>query len=252
MDVNATVTTPTTVSSPSPQDVAAGQDIAATRARLQALAATVLDTSGTSSGEDRLAAYEAVFKMSVTGGLKDIADSDTRALYDQVALHSDIAQRAEAVRRQVADKVMSDLNRGVPRTQLEKDAFASLSGGDQTLYFRTSVNAPDKTGAQRFGSIDSYRQYLSATAQLGELLRNGQADGAEGNYASALKLSAASPKAGAEESWTSQALKLFGGGAPKDKVDLSDSAKKAIGDLNDLDRAVPSPYGAGSVASKVV
>lgn len=91
-------------------------------------------------------------------------------------------------------------------------------------------------------------QMTEYTQKNRDLIASGATSKADDpKFAAALKMNNSGDVGSA--SWSSMVLKLFE--APKDKIDLSDGAQRAVGDIRDAPRQA-SQYQEGSIASKTV
>jgi hypothetical protein len=233
-------------------------DFADKISRFQARANTVLDTSGTVSESERLQAYQDVFRMAVSGDLLGMGDDD-RALYDAATSKSDIGQRAYQLQESYIGAVNAAARTGGAAAAIKAGLanFDGLSTSDQQILFKAGINAPDRSGSGPYGGVQGWRDNMSAQLQMVSYMRpDGVFDpniatkkAQDPKFASALKL--ANDRNNNSASWTQSVLKLFGGEAPKDRIDLSDAARTAVG-AGASARPSPAPYREGSIASKVV
>src|SRR3954469_18752913 len=122
-------------------------DFAERMARFDDLSATVLDTSGKFTDDQRLAAYQNLHALSVTRHLIG-AEGDRRAVYDQVTFDSDIGQRAQQLSASFIQSVNAAAQGGGASAALKaaKSSFDGLSTSDQNILFATTLNAADQFG----------------------------------------------------------------------------------------------------------
>jgi len=228
--------------------------------RFQARANTVLDTSGRVSADERLQAYQDVFRMAVSGDLLGMSDDD-RALYDAATTKSDIGQRAYQLQESYIGAVNAGSRTGGAAAAIKAGLanFDALSSSDQQILFKAGINAPDRSGPGPFANVQAWRDNMSAQLQVVSYLRpNGVFDPAvaakkaqDPTFVAALKLSTERDTTSA--SWTEMVRKLFGGDGPKDRVDLSDAAKAAVSGQASPSAGPPATaYREGSIASRVV
>jgi hypothetical protein len=241
----------------SPAAAAARQapDFADKIGRFQARANTVLDASA--SGADRLQAYQDVFAMAVKGDLLGMSDDD-RALYDAATSKSDIGQRAYQLQESYIASVNAAAQRGGAASAIKAGLaqFDSLSASDQQILFKGGIDAPDRSGSGPYGSVQGWRDNMNAQLQVVSYMRPaGVFDPniaakrvLDPKFAEVQALSNAPNNNSA--SWTQRVLQLFGGQTPKDRIDLSDTARTAAGAAPAAPSpAAPSPYRAGSIVS---
>lgn len=231
----------------------------------RSLSATVLDTSGKYTDDERLQAYNQVFKMTVTGQLKAIGDSgDDNKLYNQVIGGSDISQRANQLQEQWANSAVAALKSGGPAAAGKSmlGTYDSLSKTDQDILFQQGINPVDRTGSTRYADVQSWRDNVSAQVMMSTYMRASGTVNAQGvldqgaaaakatsdpKFAAAAKLAVVKDNTSA--SWTQMVMQLFR--EPEDRVDLSDNAKKVVGDASGA-RNQLTTYKEGFVASKTI
>lgn len=260
----ADMTIPGTTSVPAPKPEYTSPEIEAAKAdpnlpekvsRVQTLASTALDTSGKFTEAERLQAYVFVQEMAATGQMKGMGNMGLD-LYAQVN-RSEIGQKSQQLQRDQAAAVMAASRGGTDGPAAAKAALAyydGLSSSDQNIYFQTAINPPLRDG-KKFASVQGWRDNMNAAIKLGEythanrdLIASGATAKADDpKLAAALKLGAAADAGSA--AWSSLVLKLFAD--PTDKVDLSDDARRLIGDTKDAHRS-SSPYQQGAIASKII
>ena len=223
----------------------------------QVRANTVLDASA--SGADRLQAYQDVFRMAVRGDLLGMSD-ENRALYDAAAGRSDIAKKAFQLQESYVGAVNAGSRSGGGAASIRAGlaAFDSLSSSDQQILFKAGINAPDRSGSSPYSDVQGWRDNMSAQLKLAGYMRpDGVADpnlatntAQDPRFAAAVALVSDPNNTSAD--WTRKVLQLFGGDAPKDRVELSDAAKTAIGAQGNP-AAIPTtaPYRTGSIVSTV-
>lgn len=227
----------------------AAPDFATKLARFQSLADTVTDATGKFTEEQKLQAYVSVFEMSVTGQLKGMGNTG-QARSDEV-YRSDFGQKVQQLHSGMSAKVMP--LEGSNSAGAALSYFDNLSASDQNILFQTSINAPKRDG-KKFSGVQGWRDNMNALIKLNDHTQQNRdliASGAtskpdDPKFEAALKLGAA---ADGSASWSSMVLKLFEG--PKDKIDLSDGAKRLVGDVRDTSRP-DTQYQEGSIASKTV
>jgi hypothetical protein len=241
-------------------------DYATRMGRVDELSATVLDTSGQASDDQRVQAYQMLQAMSVGGQLNGI-DDDRRKVLDQATFDSDIGKRAQALGRAYVQTLNAATQSGGPQAALQAAAnkFDNLSSSDQNLLFQTTINVVDRTGAKPYADTAAWRSNIDAQAKVvgfmkdaGVVSANGALDqkaaqakaAADPKFAAALRLSLRRDNNSPD--WTQSVMQLLGGSAPQDKVQLSDAAREYMN--NAASPAVPaSPsapaYRQGSIAS---
>ena len=234
-------------------------DFAEKISRFQSRANTVLDASA--SGADRLQAYQDVFRMAVRGDLLGMSD-DNRALYDAAASRSDIAQKAFQLQAAYVGAVNAGSRSGGGGAAIKAGlaAFDALSSSDQQILFKAGINAPDSSGSSPYADVEGWRDNMGAQLKMAAYMRpDGVADpniaarkARDPKFAQAVAL--VSDPNNTSAGWTQKVLQLFGGDAPRDRVDLSDAARAAMGSQSGPAAApapAPPPYRTGSVASTV-
>ena len=251
----ATLLAPLRPISPAAAAARSAPDFADKIGRFQARANTVLDASA--SGADRLQAYRDVFAMAVKGDLLGMSDDD-RALYDAATSKSDIGQRAYQLQETYIAAVNGAGQRGGAAAAIKAGLanFDGLSASDQQILFKGGINAPDRSGAGPYGSVQAWRDNMSAQLQMVSYMRpDGVFDpniaakkAQDPKFAEALALS--SDRNNNSASWTQRVLQLFGGQTPRDRVDLSGTAKGAASGAPAAASA-PAPYRTGSIVSTV-
>ena len=251
----ATLLAPLRPISPAAAAARSAPDFADKIGRFQARANTVLDASA--SGADRLQAYQDVFAMAVKGDLLGMSDDD-RALYDAATSKSDIGQRAYQLQESYIAAVNGAAQRGGAAAAIKAGLaqFDSLSASDQQILFKGGINAPDQSGSGPYGSVQAWRDNMSAQLQMVSYMRpDGVFDpniaakkAQDPKFAEVLALS--SDRNNNSASWTQRVLQLFGGQTPRDRVDLSDAAWSAT-PAGAPSSAAPAPYRTGSIVSTV-
>jgi hypothetical protein len=256
----ATLLAPIRPISPAAAAARSAPDFADKIGRFQSRASTVLDTSGRVSADERLQAYQDVFRMAVSGDLLGMSDDD-RALYDAATAKSDIGQRAYKLQEAYIGAVNAGSRTGGAAAAIKAGLanFDALSSSDQQILFKAGINAPDRSGSGPFASVQAWRDNMDAQLKVASYLRpDGVFDPAiaaqkaqDPKFVAALKLS--TERDNTSPAWTDMVLKLFGGDGPKDRIDLSDAAKAAVSSRTDSSAGPsPTPYKEGSIASKVV
>jgi len=246
----------------------AAPDYGARQQRFDDLTATVLDTSGKSSDDQRVQAYETLHSLSVTGQLIGVGD-DRAKVYDQITSDSDVGRRAQALQQQFGQAVNGAVQAGGPQAALKAVAssFDALSPSDQNLLFRTTINAADRTGAKPYADVQAWRDNVDAQQKMvgfmksaGVVTGNGALDQkaaaakavSDPKFAAALRLSLRRDNNSSD--WTQAVIQLFGGNAPKDTVQLSDAAKQYLSaaPANAAAPAAPAEpaYTQGSIISR--
>lgn len=231
----------------------------------RSLSATVLDTSGKYTDDERLQAYNQVFKMTVMGQLKGVGDSgEDNKLYNQVIGGSDISQRANQLQQQWANGAVAALKSGGPAAagKAMLGTYDSLSKTDQDILFQQGINPVDRTGSTRYADVQSWRDNVNAQVMMSTYMQasgavNGQGVLDQGaavaiatsdpKFAAAAKLALAKDNTSA--TWTQMVMQLFR--EPEDRVDLSDNAKKVVNDAAGA-RNQLTAYREGAVASKTI
>lgn len=241
-------------------------DYATRMARFDDVSATVLDTSGKASDDERAEAYQTLQSMSAGGQLIGL-DDDRRKVLDRATFDSDIGQRAQALGKSFVQTLNAATQSGGPQAALQAVAsgFDNLSSSDQNLLFKTTINVADRTGAKPYADAAAWRSNIDAQAKVVGFMKDAGVVGANG----ALDQKAAQAKAAADPQfaaalrlslrrdnnspdWTQAVMQLFGGAAPKDTVQLSDAARKFLSTTaGPAPSATPSgpAYRQGSIAS---
>lgn len=234
-------------------------------AKFDSLMATFNNADGKATEADRVKAYEDIFSMTVTNRLVGL--DDARRQQNNDLSKSDIGRRSAAlgeayVRSLQAAAASSDgSSRALAVTRADEAFFSGLSESDQNVLFRTQINGSDYTGKKRFSDVEGFRANQAAQTQLQTYIQDsgvrgptGQVDpekasalaASDSKFASALNLLNA-PNTDAP-SWTEQVLTLFS--TPQDKLELSEEAKKIVGDVKS--KTGPAEYREGSVFSAKV
>lgn len=229
----------------------AAPDFAEKVARFQSLADTVTDTTGKFTDEQKLQAYVAVVDMSVTGQLLGIGNAGM-ARSNEVYT-SAFGQKVSQLQRDHQAATMRETG-GANAGRAALAQFDGLSASDKDILFQTTLNPPLRDG-KKFANVRAWQDNMNAMIQMTEytqenrdLIASGATSKAEDpKFAAALKLNNSGDVGSAN--WSSMVLKLFEG--PKDKIDLSDGAKRLVGDVKDTARAGPR-YQEGSIATKTV
>lgn len=222
--------------------------------RLQNLSRMVLDSTGKFSEADRLSAYVSIHEMAVTGQMMGMGNAGME-LHDQV-VRGEIGQKVQALHSAMSAAVMpigmAGDGPGAMRAALA--FYDGLSASDQDFLFKTSINAPMRDGT-KFASVGAWKDNMNAAILMSEytqanrdLIASGATSKAnDSKFEAAVRLNNSGDVGSA--SWSSMVLKLFE--RPKDKIDLSDSAKRVVGDFRDVPRQ-GSQYQEGSITSKTV
>ncbi len=253
----ATLLAPIRPISPAAATARKAPDFADKIGRFQASAATVLDASA--SGADRLQAYQDVFRMAVRGDLLGMSDDD-RALYDAAASRSDIAQKAFQLQESYVGAVNSGSRSGGPAAAIRAGlaAFDALPSSDQQILFKAGINAPGRSGSGPYADVRGWRDNMSAQLKLAGYMRPdgapapniGTRQANDPKFAQAVAL--ANDPNPTSAAWTQGVMQLLGADGPRDRVDLSDAARAALGGQTGPAAApAPAPYRTGSVVSKV-
>jgi hypothetical protein len=268
MDVTSSNSTPYSsalVSARAPVGPATGSH--ATRmSRFDELSATVLDTTGKASDDQRVQAYQTLQAMSAGGQLAGI-DDDRRKVLDQATFDSDVGQRAQALGKSFVQTLNAATQNGGPQAALQAAAsrFDSLSSADQDLLFQTTINVADRTGAKPHADAAAWRSNIDAQAKVVGFMKDAGVVGANGvldqkaaqakavadpKFAQALRLSLRRDNNSPD--WTQSVMQLFGGSAPKDTVQLSEAAQKFMSATPSSAAPAAQPataYRQGSIAS---
>lgn len=222
--------------------------------RLQNLSRIVLDSTGKFSEADRVSAYVSIHEMAVTGQMMGMGNAGM-TLHDEV-VRGEIGQKVQALHSAMAAAVMpiglAGDGPGAMRAALA--FYDGLSASDQDFLFQTSINAPMRDG-KKFANVRAWQDNMNAAILMSEYTHANRdliASGAtskvdDPKFAAALRMNSSGDVGSA--SWSSMVLKLFE--RPKDKIDLSDSAKRFVGDFRDNPRE-GNQYQEGSIASKTV
>lgn len=139
--------------------------------KLRELAGVILDTTGKYTDDQKLEAFQTQYRMSVTLQFAGASDDD-RDLLNQIA-RSDTYQQINAVRHQHMFAMMAAVKEADETGQSREAVigrkslalYDSLSPLDQKRMF-TSINAPDQTGATKYGSVDAWRSQMMSWAGL--------------------------------------------------------------------------------------
>lgn len=226
--------------------------------KFNALIERVSNSAGTYSEAEQLDAYTSLHTMAVSGGLVGMGDANQK-LYNQVTSSSAIAQKVtqtgQAYTLAMAAGAQSGGASGARQAAL--DFFDKQDGATQQVLFKGHINAADMSGSTPYADANSWRTSMLAGIKLDQFVESASAKGdpyvqakSDPKLAAALKLSESKDQSVA---WAQQIADLLGGRDPiKDKVDLSDAAKKALGGPPSTAQAMTAAYEAGSVASKTV
>ncbi len=243
-------------------------DLATRASRFDELSATVLDASGKVGDAQRAQAYQSLQAMSAGGQLAGL-DEDRRKVLDQATFESDIGQRAQALGKAFVQTLNAAARSGGPQAALQAVAsgFDKLSPSDQDLLFQTTINVADRTGAKPYADAGAWRSNVDAQAKVVGFMKDAGVVGANGalDQKAAQAKAAADPKFAAalrlslradnnSPDWTQSVMRLFGGSAPQDTVQLSDAAKQF---MNAAPPPTPTasppapaePYRQGSITS---
>jgi len=194
MDIRATLPPAFTgvASTPTASTADAGRT-----ATLQGLAAVVLDPTAKASDAEKLDAYNASFRLAVTGQFANLGPDDRRLL-NQVG-NSDTAQAVKGARAAYEGKMLGAMDQArrtnAPHSQALGAAalshFDSLPGHEQNLLF-SSLNAPDRTGETPFASVADWRGRMAAMGGVSNSIDRVQlSDAAKAALASAPPASSA-------------------------------------------------------------
>ena len=232
-------------------------------ARFDALAATVLDTSGQASEDQRLQAYQNLQTLSANGQLIGVAD-DRRQVLDQATDASDIGQRAQQLSKGFVQAVNAAGRQGGPAAALKAagSALDGLPAADQNILFATTINAPDRLGARPYADIAAWRENADAQAKIVDYLQARGVVGANGRLdyraaaaraddaglTAAVKLSQRRDNTSPE--WTRSVQQLFGAERTPDRLDLSPAAQTLVDAAPPRPTApAPARYRTGSLIS---
>ena len=184
----------------------------------------------------------------------------SRPNFDVVASRSSIAQKAFHLQESYVGAVNAGSRSGGGAASIRAGlaAFDGLSSSDQQILFKAGINAPDRSGSSPYADVQGWRDNMSAQLKLAGYLRpDGVADpnlaakkAQDPRFTQAVALVSAPNNTSA--AWTQKVLQLFGGDAPKDRVELSDAAKAAMGSQSSpAAAATTAPYRTGSIVSTV-
>lgn len=247
--INASLATPD--ASRSSQPPSATSDLEQRMATFTSLAAVVLDESGQSTGAAKLAAYDAIMKMGVTDQLIGTG-AEGRALLDKVS-QSETGQRVYRLQDEFTRTANAMLTPGSKNFgNVMVDLFDSYSAEDQAILFNSVISPTTMTGSRRFADVGAWKVNVEAQATLSDYMAKAQSDPStqsDPKFAQAEKLWQVADNSSAN--WTALVLKLFGN-TPDYKIDLSDDARRVVGDVGPSARTPPMPYETGSIASKVI
>lgn len=240
--------------SPAIEAAKAAPDFAEKVSRFQNLASTILDSTGKFSEAERVQAYVSAHEMAVTGQLMGMGNAGMDRLAE--VHRGDIGQKVQQLQRDMSAAVMpiGMAGDGPGATRAALAFYDGLSASDQDILFQTSINAPLSDG-KKFANVQAWRDNMNASILMSEytlanrdLIASGATSKADDpRFAAAIKMNNSGEVGSA--SWSSMVLKLFEG--PKDKVDLSDGARRLVGDIKDAPRP-GSQYQEGSIASKTI
>lgn len=245
MDVTATQTA---AAQPAPQAAFKDQD------RFDALIEKMNNASSTEA--EQIDAYVSLQNMASSGGMLGMGDANLKA-YSQVVSNSAAAQKVKQLGQAYTMALSAGAQSGGASgaRQAALDFFDKQGGVEKDALFRGHINVADMSGATPFGDVTSWRNSMLAGIKLDQFIESAssdaeRADGAtkDSKLASALKLSEAKSQ---DASWIQQIADLLGQREPiKDTVDLSEDAKRAVGDLKSTAPAGAQGYEVGSIASK--
>ncbi|MDR6626862.1 hypothetical protein [Caulobacter segnis] len=245
MDFTATQTA---AAQPAPQAAFKNQD------RFNELIEKVNSASSTEA--EQLDAYVSLSNMASSGGMLGMGDANQK-LYSQVVSTSAAAQKVKQLGQAYTMALSAGAQSGGASgaRQAALDFFDTLGGVEQDTLFRGHINVADMSGATPFADVDSWRNAMLAGIKLDQFIESASNDperaggAAKGSkLAAALKLSEAKTQ---DASWIQRIADLLGQRDPiKDKVDLSEDAKRAVGDLKPAAPAGAQGYEVGSIASK--
>jgi hypothetical protein len=226
--------------------------------RFNELIGKVSNSAGSYSESEQMDAWTALHDMAVSGGLVGMGE-ENRKLYNESG-NSAISQKIKQVGQSYTLAMIAGQQNGGASgaRQAALDFFDKQSGSNQDILFRGHVNASDMSGAKPFADVNSWRNSMLAGIKLDQFIEQSSAGGnqnekaaANSKLATALKLSESKTQ---DASWTQQIADLLGQRDPiQDKVDLSEEAKRTVGQFPLTRQTASAPsYEAGSVASKRV
>jgi len=252
---------PTNAATPPPPAASSAFD--ANKDRFKELTSAVLDQSGKLSEEQRVQAYQDLHTMAVSGQLRGMSEDD-RKVYENASTGSDIGKRSQQLQTAYIQSVDVARQAGGAKAALSAalSSYDALSSSDQNVLFKTGINAADRTGKTPYADVQGWRDNINAQQQMLSYMQSSGALDAGGvlksdvaasksaedpTFAAATKLSQVKDNNSA--AWTQAVLSLFKVNSPTDKVNLSDDAKKIVGDVP---ASTSRGYTEGSLASKKV
>lgn len=212
--------------------------------------------SASSTQAVQLDAYVSLSNMASSGGMLGMGDANQK-LYNQVVSTSAAGQKVKQLGQAYTMALSTGAQSGGASgaRQAALDFFDTLGGVEQDTLFRGGINLTDMSGGTPFKNVTSWRNSMLAGIKLDQFIESASTDaeragGAakDSKLASALKLSEVKSQ---DASWIQQIADLLGQREPiKDKVDLSEDGKRAVGDLKSTGAAGAQGYEIGSIASK--
>lgn len=150
---------------------AANPDYENNLSRFNQLADIILDETGAYSKEEKLEAWNAQFKMSVSGQLMGLPPEVSKR-GNQIALSSTYREiesaRVALMTKQMAAVDRADAtggDRGKMVAQATLEHIKGMSAYDEKVLF-ASVSPPDMFGGQRFKDVGAWKQSLLVEAGL--------------------------------------------------------------------------------------
>lgn len=223
--------------------------------RFDSLIDRINNSAGTYSQAEQLDAYSALHTMAVSGELIGMGDANQK-LYNAAKSTSSVGEQLKQVSQGYTLAMAAGAQSGGASgaRQAALDYYGRQGGSDQAVLFQGHINAADMSGAKPYADPNGWRTSMLAGIKLEQYVESASADGdvaqkaaGDPKLAAALRLADAKTQ---DAAWASSILELLGQRDPiKDKVDLSDAARRVVGDAP----AAPSSgraYEAGSVADK--
>lgn len=235
----------------SPNQTPPNPKLAENMAKMSALAAIVLDDSGTRSDTEKAAAYNDIHTMVVTNQIVG-SGKDGQALFNKV-FESDTGQRIYNLQIGFTQSVNTAFAAGTGQNlgRMMVDAFDTYSTADQAILFEQVISPINMTGGRQYADEASWRANVRAKDTLQTYLASSQergVDGSDPKHAEARKLFARVDTSSA--SWTAMVLKLFGETADY-RLDLSSQARGIV-DGGSGSKQGLAAYEVGSIASRRV
>lgn len=226
--------------------------------RFNSLIDRINNTGGTYSQAEQLEAYGSLHTMAVTGELIGMGDANQK-LYNAAKSTSAVGEQLKQVSQGYTLAMAAGAQSGGASAarQAALDYYDRKGGSDQAVLFQGHINAADMSGAKPYADPGGWRASMLAGIKLDQYVESASADGdvaqkaaSDPKLAAALRLADAKTQ---DAAWAASILDLFGQRDPiKDKVDLSDAAKRVVGETQTAASSSGRAYETGSVADKRV